>query len=93
MTPIQKRNYLPEETYEPEMLVRGHFHGYNSDGKCEDESGQHTTAWVPLTLLLNTSTPSSVQEVVQDFMKQTFKVSVSEFDVECPSERREAPAG
>ena len=93
MTPIQRRNNLPEETYEPEMLVRGHFHGHNNDGKCEDETGEHTTAWVPVSLLLDTSTPTSVQQVVQDFMQQSFNVLVSEFDVDCPSRRREAPAG
>ena len=39
-----------KEKLDPEVLIRAHFHGYDEEG-CEDQSGQHTAAWVPMSLL------------------------------------------
>ena len=78
---------------EPEVLIRAHFHGHDEEG-CEDQSGQHTTAWVPMSLLNENEQQEEVRQYVQKFVQRAFHLLEYEFDLHLPTSRLgEAPAG
>lgn len=92
MSAVQRRNALKEKL-DPEVLIRAHFHGYDEEG-CEDQSGQHTTAWVPMSLLNSHEQQEEVRQYVQKFVQQAFNLLEYEFDLQVPTSRLgEAPAG
>ena len=88
----RRRNALKEKL-DPEVLIRAHFHGCDEEG-CEDQSGQHTTAWVPMSLLNENEQQEEVRQYVQKFVQQAFNLLEYEFDLQVPTSRLgEAPAG
>ena len=84
MGSIQRRNHLSEDDFEPEVLIRAHFHGYD-EGECKDCSGNHTTAWVRLSLLTDAEdVPEAIKIGVKKFMNQTFNMLDDRFDLQSP---------
>ena len=82
---------MDEEDFEPEVLIRAHFHGYD-EGECKDHSGNHTTAWVRLSLLTDAEdVPEAIKIGVKKFMNQTFSLLDDRFDLQ-PQELPESPA-
>ena len=80
MDTVARRNSLPREDFELEVLLRAHFHRDDSD-----ESGDHSTAWVPLLWLRDLEEePQHVKKMMQKFADVGFVACYQEFGCTMP---------